>query len=33
MRNALSVLGEAMVLVAIPATCGYEARRMLLLTG
>lgn len=31
--NAMSILGEAMVLVAIPATCGYEARRMLLLAG
>jgi hypothetical protein len=33
LRNAMSVLGEAMVLVAVPATCGYEARKMLLLTG
>jgi hypothetical protein len=31
--NAMSILGEAMVLVAIPATGGYEARRMLLLAG
>lgn len=31
--DAMSILGEAMVLVAIPATCGYEARRMLLLAG
>jgi hypothetical protein len=33
LRNAMSVLGEALPLVAIPATCGYEARKMLLLTG
>jgi len=33
LSNAMSILGEAMVLVAIPATGGYEARRMLLLAG
>jgi len=33
LRKAMSILGEAMILVAIPATCAYEARRVLLLTG
>ena len=33
LRNAMSVLGEAVVLRAIPAAGGYEARKMLLLAG
>jgi hypothetical protein len=33
LRNAMSILGEALILRAIPAAGGYEARKMLLLTG
>ncbi len=33
LRNAMSVLGEAVVLRAIPAAGSYEARKMVLLTG
>ena len=33
LRKAMSILGEAVVLLAIPAAGGYEARKMLLLTG